>query len=236
MKYPILQVFARSRVMLPILVLAVVLIGTASCGPREDFLDEGNGLDTVQNAQTTHAAVTQAPSSATPSYSPTTQPGLSIVPRTILPETTPASTTPAATTPTTPAATTPTAPPIPSIAGQWQWDLTVTVATGACAGEEGPKPSRIIQITQQGENVTFSGFPSPSKILYGDITLDDAADKWIVKLTGSYPEGQGTTTGEYTLELNNTFDEMTGDESWNWVGDVGSCPGSKSTVVVTKLP
>ena len=234
MKYPILQVFTRSGAVLAVLFLVVVLIGAASCGPREDLQDQENGLDTVQDPQIEHAPITQASSSATPSYSPATQPVLSIVPQTILPETTPA--TPTATTPTTPAATTPTARPIPNIAGQWQWDLTVTVATGACAGEEGPKPARIIQVTQQGENVTISGFPSPSKILTGDITFDNATDKWIVKLTGSYPEGEGATTGEYTLELNNTYDEMTGDENWDWVGDVGSCPGSKSTVLVTKLP
>jgi hypothetical protein len=83
--------------------------------------------------------------------------------------------------------------------------------------------------------VTFSGFQNPSQILTGDITLDNAADKWIVKLTGNYPEGQGTTTNNFTLELNNTFDEMTGDENWDWVGEVGSCPGSNSTVSAIKI-
>jgi hypothetical protein len=180
---------------------------------------------TVLNPQTEHAAITQALSSTMPSYTPPTQPVLSDVPQTILPETTA----------TTPTATTPTTRPIPNIAGQWQWNLTVTVATGACTGEEGPKPTRVIQVTQQGKDVTFSGFQSPSQILTGDITFDNAADKWIVKLTGNCPEGQGTTTNNFTLELKNAFDEMTGDENWDWVGEVGSCPGSKSTVSAIKI-
>jgi hypothetical protein len=84
----------------------------------------------------------------------------------------------------------------------------------------------------------MSGFllSNPSTSLSGEIKFDSAAEKWIVKFSGSYPEDQGTTTTAFTLVLNSTFDEMTGDENWDWVGGGGSCPGSKSTVTTTKIP
>ena len=66
--------------------------------------------------------------------------------------------------------------------------------------------------------------------LSGEMTFDDSAKQWIIKFSGSYPEDQGTTTTNYALVLNSTFNEMIGDENWDWVGGGGSCPCSKSTV------
>ena len=149
----------------------------------------------------------------------------------------PSTTTTATTTITNTTTTSSTTLTIPNIAGQWQWILTVTLATGACAGEEGLQSPRNVQIVQNGKALTMSGFlgSNPSLSLSGEITFDDSAKQWIIKFSGSYPEDQGTTTTNYTLVLNSTFNEMTGDEKWDWVGEGGSCPGSKSTIVAKKL-
>ena len=177
-------------------------------------------VDPVPESQ----AITQAPSSTTPSYTHTTQTVLTIIPPTVI----------TGTSTTTTSATR----PIPNIAGQWQWNLTVTVAKGVCAGEEGVQPPCTVQITQNGNDVTISGFlaSNPSTSLSGEITFDNAADKWIIKFSGRYSEDQGTTQSNYTLVLDNTFDKMTGDEEWDWIGGGQSCTGSKSTVVANKLP
>lgn len=147
------------------------------------------------------------------------------------------------TSPVTPPASTSTSVPtttsraIPNIAGEWQWNLTVTLATGVCSGEEGVQSPRIVNIVQKGNEITMSGFlnSNPLTTLSGEIKFDNSSDIWMVKLSGSYSEDQGTTTTQYTLSLNNTFNEMTGEESWEWVGGGDSCPGGKSTVSAKKL-
>jgi len=146
-----------------------------------------------------------------PGYTPTTQPVSTIVPTHVF---------------------------IPDIAGQWQWNLTVTVANGVCAGEEGVQPTYTVQITQDGDVVTISGFlaSSPSTSICGNITLDNTIDKWVITFSGSYAEDGGTTTTNYRLVLNNTYDAMTGDEAWSWALGTLTCKDCKSTVVANKLP
>jgi len=66
--------------------------------------------------------------------------------------------------------------------------------------------------------------------------LDNTIDKWFVTFSGSYAEDGGTTTTNYRLLLNNTYDTMTGDEAWSWALGTLTCKNCKSTVVANKLP
>ncbi len=238
-RLPKLAMAACGAVVIAIIVVAVVL-GSKGGGSTEVVATGPTTTTPTAPVTTITPSASITPTATTPSLTPTQTTTSPTATATATPTTpTPATTaTPTATTTTTatPTPTTTPTPTIPSIAGHWQWDSTVTVAGGVCAGEEGPSPTKTIEVAQQGKDVTFSGFPNPEKILTGNITFDNTTGKWTIKLHGSYPEDQGITTGDYTLTLNSTFDEMTGEEDWNWVGGGGSCPGSKSTVSAKKLP
>jgi hypothetical protein len=230
-RLPVWALAVGGAVVIVIIVVAVVL---GNKGGSSTELLTNNPATTIPATPitTTTPPASIALTTTTPGLTPTSPTATPTATNTIPTTTTATQTTTAtATTSPTPTATTQT---VPNIAGQWQWDVTVTVAGGVCAGEEGASPTRTVTLTQQGKDVTISGFPNPEKILTGDITFDNTIGKWIVKLHGSYPEDQGITTGDYTLVLNDTFDEMTGEENWNWVGGGGSCPGSKSTVTARK--
>jgi hypothetical protein len=226
---PLLPIWALVTGGLLVVAIIAVVVVLASGGDNSNPpLSDKPAMTTSTTSGTTKSTATS--SSTTPPSTTST----SALTTTSTSTTTKTTTTTTNTTTTTTPATTVT---IPSIAGQWQWILTVTLATGACAGEEGLQSPRNVQITQNGKILTMSGFlgSNPSISLSGEITFDDSAKQWIVKFSGNYPEDQGTTTTNYILVLNNTFDEMAGDENWDWVGGDGSCPGSKSTVVAKKL-
>lgn len=185
---------------------------------------------TTSTATTSTPKTTPVPTQTTTSFTSTT----TTTPTTSIPTSTTNTTpTPSASATPTPPSTTATSS-IPNISGTWDWHLTITVANGACAGEEGAESPRNIKITQNEKDVTMSGFllSAPSTSLSGEITFDSASDKWIVKFSGSYAEDGGTTTSNYTLVLNNSFDVMTGEENWDWNG---TCSGSKSTITATKV-
>ena len=236
-RFPVWALSAGGVVVAAIIVVVIVLANKG--GSPAELLTNGSAATTSTASVTATPSPTASATLASPTPTQTTSTPASTptaTQTTSTPTSTPTVTQTTSPTPTPPPTSTPTVTPaIPDLAGQWQWDVTVTFASGVCAGEEGPKPTRIIEITQLGKDVTVSGFPNAAKILTGDVTFDNTISKWIVKLHGSYPEDEGTTTGDYTLELNNTFDEMTGDENWNWVGGGGSCPGSTSTVSAKKI-
>jgi len=228
-RFPVWALSDGGVVVAAIIVVVIVLASKGGGSATPTSTPSVTATPSLTSSATTPSA-TPTQTTSTPTSAPTT------TQTTSTPTSTPTATqTPSPTTTPTSTSTPTITPTIPNIAGQWQWDVTVTFASGVCAGEEGPSPTRIIELTQQGNDVTVSGFPNPAKILTGDVTFDNTTGKWIVRLQGSYPEDTGTTTGEYTLELNNTFDEMTGDENWNWVGGGGSCPGSMSTVSAEKI-
>lgn len=109
----------------------------------------------------------------------------------------------------------------------------MTVATGVCLDEEGQESSLPITITQAAVgppySITASGFlGEATNQLTGTLSEDG-----ILELTGSLTESGGTTTSSYALTLEGA-DRMVGTETWNWVGGVGDCPGSKSSVVATR--
>jgi hypothetical protein len=179
--------------------------------PKTFRTNTSSSTTTASSTAISTHAITQASTTPMPGYTPTTQPVSTIVPTHVF---------------------------IPDIAGQWQWNLTVTVANGVCAGEEGVQPTYTVQITQDGDVVTISGFlaSSPSTSICGNITLDNTIDKWVITFSGSYAEDGGTTTTNYRLVLNNTYDAMTGDEAWSWALGTLTCKDCKSTVVANKLP
>jgi hypothetical protein len=149
--------------------------------------------------------------------------------------TTATTTTPTRTTPapsTTQATTAPSGPA--NLNGVWAFAIKVTEAYGACSGEAGgPADSRQITITQTGQNITLTGFlGNPANKLSGNITFE--AGLWTVNVSGSYPEDGGTTTSSHRLVVKDAS-SISGDESWEWTGPGGTCPGGKASVTATRI-
>ena len=99
--------------------------------PKTFRTNTSSSTTTASSTAVSPHAITQASTTTMPSYTPTTQPVSTIVPTHVF---------------------------IPDIAREWQWNLTVTVANGACAGEEGTQAPYTVQITENGDDVTISGF------------------------------------------------------------------------------
>jgi hypothetical protein len=140
---------------------------------------------------------------------------------------------------------------IPNLNGKWMMTTTVTQANGACAGESGTS-TREITVTQNGKNVTFSGFQGsqanqlngailPPKssfidVIKNTVIRNDSAEQWVVYVSGSYPEDFGTTTSTRRLVINDTASRMDGEESWSWTGGGGTCPDGKGVITTTRIP
>jgi len=118
-------------------------------------------------------------------------------------------------------------------AGTWILNVTVTDATGDCDGEEGISTPETITITitggtEQPFNVSVSGFlGNPANVLTG--TFDNNR----LLISGSYAEDGGTTTATHDL-VATSDNRMVGDEAWGWTDGILSCPGSTSTVRLTR--
>jgi hypothetical protein len=183
----------------------------------------------------THQEITSATPTVTPIFTPASS--TSLAPP-LMPTPTPTTFTTTTTPPLTTIPTTAILPPMPNIAGTWLWNLEVTVANGACAGETRVQSPRNVQITQNGATVTMSGFlnSNPELTISGIVAFDQVSKWWIVNISGEYDEDQGRTSATYILTLNNSYDVMTGEESWSWSGGGGTCPGGKSVVTANKLP
>jgi len=118
-----------------------------------------------------------------------------------------------------------------NIAGNWNLVITVTLATQDCTGEEGEYPAVPVTIIQNGSSLTVSGFLGD-----GSISLDGSiggVNGNVVTIAGSFPEEGGTTTVTHTWSLI-SLTHMSGTEDWSWTDGQDSCPGSKSTVVLTR--
>ena len=114
-----------------------------------------------------------------------------------------------------------------TLSGNWTMTVDVTVATGACAGEElEPVDTFKVSITQQGNSMTITGpfGDAGTQNLNGNLTSG------VVSVGGSYPEDGGTTTATHTLTVGKDENSMSGTEAWSWTGPGGSCPGSASIV------
>lgn len=119
-------------------------------------------------------------------------------------------------------------------AGVWRFGAVVTVANGACDGEEGDVWTYPITITKTGSappyQVTATGFlGSSSNELTGTFSASN-----VLTLSGSYSEDMGTTSPEYEL-VAVSADRMQGTESWNWEGPGGTCSGSESTITADRI-
>ena len=119
-------------------------------------------------------------------------------------------------------------------AGVWTFGIVVTVATGACAGEEGESSANAITITKTGSEppyaITATGFlGDPGNTLTGTFYADNR-----LVLSGSYSEDGGTTSPSYELVAVSN-NRMEGTEDWNWTGASGSCPGSQSIVTANRI-
>jgi hypothetical protein len=94
-----------------------------------------------------------------------------------------------------------------------------------------------VQITQNGEAITLSGFiGSPENKLTGNIIRPPSsisADRWVIQVSGSYPEDGGITNSSQVIVINSASD-MSGEESWDWSGPGESCPGGKASVTATR--
>jgi hypothetical protein len=137
----------------------------------------------------------------------------------------------------------------PNLDGKWMMTTTVTQANGVCAGEGGTS-TREITVTQNGKNVTFSGFSgSQANQLNGAIlppngscidvikntVIRNDTEQWVVYVSGSYPEDFGTTSSTRRLVIN-TATTMSGVEDWTWVGGGGDCPDGKGVITATRIP
>jgi hypothetical protein len=118
-----------------------------------------------------------------------------------------------------------------NIADVWSVTVTVTVATGDCAGETGPSPAVPITITQTGSTLSAKGWLGlDSNVLTGSTGGDNGN---VVTLSGTIPEEGGNTTITHIWTLTSP-NSMSGTEDWSWTDGVDSCPNSKSTVVCTR--
>ncbi len=122
-------------------------------------------------------------------------------------------------------------PEADGLSGSWTMVVDVTVATGACVGEElAPLDTLVVTLLQQGNSVTISG-------AFGDAgpqNLNGNLTAGVVTVGGSYPEDGGTTTATHTLTVASDERSMDGTEAWSWTGPGGSCPGSASIVTAVK--
>lgn len=113
--------------------------------------------------------------------------------------------------------------------------VDVTVATGACAGEEEETRDEIepdlVTIVQEGDSITVVGlgYPKDSQVWQGEIDGDR------VTFGGVREEDQGVTTASFTMVIDFTAGTMSGVEAWTWEGPGGSCPENESEVTATLL-
>ncbi|MCG8050974.1 MAG: thrombospondin type 3 repeat-containing protein [Candidatus Thiodiazotropha endolucinida] len=117
------------------------------------------------------------------------------------------------------------------LTGTWDFRTEVTVATGGCSGEVGVSDNYTIDIEQNGQNVTLSGFLGvATNVLQG--TVEGTS----LHYSGSYPEDGGTTTQErtqLTIDWNPPI-SMTGVEQWSWTDGSSTCPsGNESAINAT---
>ncbi|MEW8205772.1 MAG: hypothetical protein AB2746_06575, partial [Candidatus Thiodiazotropha taylori] len=117
------------------------------------------------------------------------------------------------------------------LTGTWDFRTEVTVATGGCSGEVGISDNYTIDIDQNGQNITLSGF-----IGVATNVLQGSVDGSTLIYSGSYPEDGGTTTQErteLTIDWNPPI-SMTGVEEWTWTDGKSICPsGNESEINAT---
>ncbi len=120
----------------------------------------------------------------------------------------------------------------PTIDGVWTMTVDVSVATGACRGEEEEEAvPDTVTVRQDGDSFTILGlgFPEDEQLWHGEV------DGTAVTFSGERVEDDGTTTASFTLEVDFENQTMSGVEHWTWEGPGGSCPDSESVVTAVRV-
>lgn len=118
-----------------------------------------------------------------------------------------------------------------TVDGVWAIAVDVTVATGACAGEEsGEFDADQVKIRQDGSTLTIVGlgFPKDTQEWEGKIEAN------VISFGGTRKEDDGVTSAAFTMEVDFATMTMTGKEEWTWEGPGGTCPNSESIVTATR--
>lgn len=122
------------------------------------------------------------------------------------------------------------------LSGQWQYTMAVTHASGFCADEVGVSRTHLLTVMQEEDGatieLTFSGF---FDMATSQITGTLRFSLPHVLLSGSYPEGGGTTTGSHSLELCG-LDTLRGRETWSWTDGVETCTDGLADVEAIRVP
>ena len=106
----------------------------------------------------------------------------------------------------------------------WEVSVDVTVATGACDGEELDEfTPDAVTIIQEGDAFTLVGlgFPKDEQVWEGQVEGNT------VTFGGVRTEDEGTTTTTFILEVDFETQTTHGIEEWTWEGPDGACPGSE---------
>lgn len=119
---------------------------------------------------------------------------------------------------------------VPNIGGQWSYSLRVVSAGGDCSGEVGATDSGTMSISQNGDQLTVTGFANGS--LTGSFNGQTQAE-----VSGTYGEDGGRTSQTSTLTFADEVrpNSISISESWSWTGPGESCPGGLSTATATRL-
>jgi hypothetical protein len=120
-----------------------------------------------------------------------------------------------------------------NLSGTWDYTVLVLQASGSCQGEAGFSSTEQVTITANNGHVTVAGLlGEPSNQLTGIVEGGN-----LVRLSGSYSEDLGTTQSAVVLSVYSA-DEMSGLESWSWIGPGGQgyCSGGRSEITVIRLP
>ncbi len=124
-------------------------------------------------------------------------------------------------------------PTPPDLTGTWTITVNIVQETGICAGNNEPPWEAEVTIDMAGNQVTaVSDWHSDP--LTGPHTFTGTIQGSVVTWSGSYPEGGGILTATYSLDVINNGNGMTGQETWTWTGQAGSCVNSRSTVIATR--
>ena len=127
----------------------------------------------------------------------------------------------------------PPAPVVIDVSGTWSVVITVTNEEGACKGEKGVPYTRTVEIVQDARgglilrglgdaHDPWEGNISGARLLFGGTRPDDAA-------------GEGTTTADFDVTLDDDQQKFRGTESWTWAGEGGTCPRGASDVTGSRV-
>ncbi len=133
--------------------------------------------------------------------------------------------------------------------GTWRFEIDVTSASGACAGNQN-LPNEVVDITftatSEGSLIASGFLGMPANRLLGELTT--VSNTPGLSLDGCYPEDGGTTDTRHGLAFTGTqtTSMLSGNEFWDWHdanvtcpmpitgGRTPDCPNGQSIITATK--